>query len=57
MNGANHLRAAVIAFALTRMVVAHATEATRIEAHLVSDTLGPTQAMTYWLRNQEGWFW
>jgi len=57
MNGANHLRAVVIAFALTRLVVAHATEATRIDAHLVNDALGPSQAMTYWLRNQEGWFW
>ncbi|MCC6710633.1 MAG: conjugal transfer protein TraF [Gammaproteobacteria bacterium] len=57
MNGANHVRAVVIAFALTRLVVTHATEATGADAHLVSDTLRPTQAMTYWLRNQEGWFW
>lgn len=57
MNNANHLRAAVIAFALTRLVVAHATEAIRTDAHLASDALGPSHAMTYWLRNQEGWFW
>lgn len=57
MNNANYLRAVVIAFALTRLVVAHATEAIRTDARLVSDALGPTQALTYWLRNQEGWFW
>ena len=42
MNGANHLRAVVIAFALTRLVVAQATEAIRTDARLVSDALGPT---------------
>ena len=51
------LRAVVIALALGLPLGAQAAETTDIDAPAMNIRPRPTQAITYWLRNQEGWFW
>ena len=51
------LQAVVIALALGLPLGAQAAETTDIDAPAMNIRPRPTQAITYWLRNQEGWFW
>ena len=57
MSSPSLLLAVVIALALGLPSGAQATETTNIDAPAMSSSVGPSPAITYWLRNQEGWFW
>lgn len=57
MHSPRPLRPVVIALALGLLSATQAAQTTTIDKQATHSQFGAHPAITYWLRNQEGWFW
>ena len=57
MRSPTQIRVVVIALALGLLSATQAAQITTIERQATHSQVGAHPAITYWLRNQEGWFW